>query len=149
MSDFDPKTAPELPGPVSFADLADADLHLVYTDGLVRRIRHDELLAGLRDNALSPQYVTISGDTTLDSTYRGKTLYITADAILTLPVYADEDPSYAFEIMFDGQAAHTVSLATQSTDTVRNGETSIDGDSVVSRTPTAGQWAASGKVSVP
>lgn len=97
----------------------------------------------------TPDFFTISGNVTLDSTHKGKTGYITGDAVITLPVYADEDAGYAVELVRDGQAEHAVTFAAQGADTVRDGETVLDGDAAVMRTPTLGQWAIIGQASAP
>lgn len=100
------------------------------------------------DTVASPDFFTISGNITLDSTHRGKTGYITANAVITLPVYADQDAAYTVELIKD-QASRTVTFATQSTDTVRDSETVLDTDAVIIRTPTSGRWAAIGGASAP
>lgn len=126
--------------------LADNDLLYIATaGGTSARIT----VADARRAFAQLDYFTISGNITLDASHNGRTGYITADAVITLPVYADEDPGYTVELMDNGQADHTVTLATQSTDTVRKSETVVGGDAVISRSPTAGQWAATGEVSAP
>ena len=90
--------------------------------------------------------VTISGNTTLDSTYKSKTLWVTANAVITLPVWASSDAGYAVEILVSG--SYTVSLATQSGNTVRGSTTKVTGDCAVVRSPSTGVWAAVGSVTV-
>lgn len=98
---------------------------------------------------LAVNFFTISGNITLDSTHNRRTGYITANAVITLPAHATSADGYAVELLQDGAAAHTVTLAPAGTDTVRSSETVVDGDCTVVKSPTAGQWLAVGEVSAP
>lgn len=101
------------------------------------------------NGSLGVDFFTISGDITLDDTHKRRTGYITASAVITIPDYATTTDGWAVELIFDGAAAHTVSLATQGTDTVRGNTTSVLGDANVVKSPTVGQFIAIGDVAVP
>lgn len=91
------------------------------------------------------EYVVINGDTALGAEHSGKTLYVTADADLTLPVLADWPRGFEFQIAPSEKDAHTINLVATGADPVRNNETVILGDVSVSRSPDGAQWLTIGE----
>jgi hypothetical protein len=100
-----------------------------------------------RLGAVLPVLITINGNTQLDGTHNGATLIITANAVLTLPTWAGG--AYAFEIIPSVRDTHTITIATQGSDTVRDSLTVIDNDAAVFRSSASGVWVSVGEVSAP
>ena len=104
--------------------LADGDLLYIATAaGSSAAIRKDEL-ARILGRANMDE---ISGDVTLTAADNGKTFEITADAQITVPDWATAPSGWNVELVKDGSADHAVTLATQGSNAVRGGETSLSG----------------------
>jgi hypothetical protein len=80
----------------------------------------------------------ISSDTTLGAANNRQALYIKADVTITLPIWANVDSGYVVEVILAGN--YTVTLATQSSDSIQNSDTSMTTDGVIARTPTTDTW---------
>lgn len=117
-----------------------AIVHLVYDQS----DDHVSVAITAESSPLS-EYVVISADTILGAEHSGKTLYVIANANLTLPPLADWPRGYEFQITPDKKDTHTINLVPSGADPVRDNETAILGDTSVSRSPDGAQWLAIGK----
>jgi hypothetical protein len=114
--------------------------HLVYDAS----DNHVSLAITAESSPLS-EYVVIDSNTVLGAEHSGKTLYVTADADITMPPLADWPRGYEFQITPSAKDAHTINLVTSGADPVRNNETVILGDVSVSRSPDGAQWLTIGE----
>jgi len=80
----------------------------------------------------------VTGDFTLVSSDNNKTLYIKTDVTIILPVWADQVAGYAVEVVFAGN--YTVTLTTQSSDTILDSDTTISTNGAIYRTPETDKW---------
>lgn len=104
----------------------------------------------LRKFVAGVRWVEVTGNITLTDDHHGATLWITADAVVTLPGYANARDQWNVECVQDDPSSRTVSVATSGQgDAVRNSKTVLDGDGTVVKTPTDGTFATIGEWSAP
>ena len=122
---------------------AGAIIHLIY-DQSEDKVA---IVVAAESNPLS-QYVAVAGNIALGAEHNGKTLYITADADITLPALADFPRGFEVQITPSQKATHAINLVTTGGEPVRDNETIVLGDASVSRSPDGLQYLAIGEVQV-
>ncbi|MGB2337464.1 MAG: hypothetical protein ACPH5V_09140, partial [Alcanivorax sp.] len=121
-------------------DTPGAMVHLVYDASESKVFVNTLAFGGKKLN-----YIIIDSDTTLNDTHKDATLYIIADAVLTLPPISSHPNGYDFQLAPSGYMAHAISLAPSGADPVRDNETVVVGDCSVSLSPDRAQWLVVGE----